>query len=98
MKIIKNIILASIFIFSGCSTNDERNIDYYKVEEFKVCNNIYANIPVGRERYSGELYVYEMILVNQQGDTIQESYATKENIRFIPGDTIHLWYGRWMLK
>ena len=89
-----------LFLF-GCYPSDKReNITYYKVEHFYICNDIdaYVNTSYTRLPYEGKLHTYDMVLVNEQQDTIYKSFATREDLRFYPGDTIYQWYGRWLLK
>ena len=97
----KKIILCILtcLILTCCNSQwTEDNIEYYKVENFKIISEgASAYVQVVRETYVGKLNIYEMDLI-KDCDTIHETYVTTRKERFIKGDSIYLWYDKWLLK
>ena len=76
----------------------KKKILYYKVENFRIITKqATAYVPVCRDTYIGNINIYEMDLI-KGNDTIHEIYVTTINERFIDGDSVYLWFNRWLLK
>ena len=95
----RNILLCILtcLILTCCESNSTKDIDYYKVENFEFSGKVDSYVSACRETYTGKLNIYNMDL-SKDGDTIHVSYATRENVRFLVGDSIFLWWNRWLLK
>lgn len=103
MKFIKSILIGLITcmcfcVIYSCSNNSE-DIVYYKVINFEISDTIknsYVNTL--RTAYTGITYVYNMDIINNEGDTINEKFVSDEIIRFIPNDSVYLSYHKWRIK
>ena len=98
MCLVVCICMCGVYSCSNTNTN-KREIEYYKVVKFEVSDTIknsYVNTV--RTSYTDKVYVYSFDIVNSKGDTINEKFVSDEVIRFIPGDTIYYWFGKWSIK
>ena len=104
MKFIKSILIGlftcmCFCVIYSCSTNNSEDRVYYKVVNFEVSDTIknsYVNTL--RTAYVGITYVYNMDIINNEGDTINEKFVSDEIIRFIPNDSVYLSYHKWRIK
>lgn len=87
-------------LLTCCGRTSTSIKEYYKVVDFSLGDDIKADVTTIRSSYTGRIQVYNMTLVDPYGDTIQEKFATADDhsIRFLPGDSIFIWYGTWRLK
>lgn len=106
MKFVKSILVGLFtcicwfIIYScSCSTNNYDDRVFYRVVKFEVSDTIkHSHVNATRTTYTGKTYVYNMDIVNNEGDTINEKFVSDEVIRFIPGDSVYLRYHMWRIK
>lgn len=107
MKFVKSMLIGIItciccFIIYSCSCSTNNNYDdrvFYRVVNFEVSDTIkHSYVNTVRTTYTGTTYVYNMDVINNEGDTINEKFVSDEVIRFIPGDSVYLRYHMWRIK
>lgn len=96
MKKILFCIIALLFL-TGCE-EDRKERKYYVVQSFNISKKVNSYVSAHGRIYDRKISIYEMDLLDMRGDSVHEDFASNYNFRFIPGDTIYFWDGRWLLK